>query len=191
MSVKKMVIVDNVLPNVLHEKLLQTVLDVRNFPWYFLPDVVDSRNNKSLLNGGLFHALWENETPYSKISDIGLSVLLLACEKTELNFQSIYRMQTNLLLPTKEKNILSPHVDFDSVQKNDYVLVYYVNESDGDTVIYDCLSPDKFNKSNKIIKQITPKPNSAVIFDARLYHSATCPMQAKSRIVINCCFKVF
>ena len=52
-------------------------------------------------------------------------------------------------------------------------MIYYINDSDGDTFL---------NKTET--KRITPKANSAVIFPSNLWHASSNPTKGK-RIVIN------
>jgi hypothetical protein len=51
--------------------------------------------------------------------------------------------------------------------------VYYVNDSDGDTIFKD--SKEK----------ITPKANRLIIFDGSLLHTGSSPKNSKTRILLN------
>ena len=55
------------------------------------------------------------------------------------------------------------------------VVLYYVNDSDGDTHLFNGVD---------IIKTVTPKKNRVVIFDGSIYHSSGSPTTNK-RCVIN------
>lgn len=67
----------------------------------------------------------------------------------------------------------SPHVDlpFDHL-----VVLYYVNDADGDTVF--------FNKKNEIIKSVSPKRGRVVAFDGSIYHGGGVPKNGP-RCAIN------
>jgi hypothetical protein len=73
-----------------------------------------------------------------------------------------------------EKNFNIPHKDLDTEH---YVFLYYVNDSDGDTIIFD--------DNNKIIDKIKPKKGRILLFDGNLLHSSSHPILSKKRIVIN------
>ena len=73
----------------------------------------------------------------------------------------------------KVKKIDDKHID--SLTDHD-VILYYLNDSDGDTYFY---------KNNKVIKQITPVFNKAVFFDGTTYHSSSKPVKSDRRIVLN------
>ena len=53
----------------------------------------------------------------------------------------------------------------------------YLNDSDGDTIIFD--------ENFKIKKRITPKKNRVVIFDGITYHTGCHPCKNDKRIVLN------
>jgi len=68
-----------------------------------------------------------------------------------------------------------PHIDRDDL--NHTVLLYYVNDSDGDTILFD-------NDLN-ILKKVTPKKNRVLIFNGKTLHAGSNPIQSKKRIGIN------
>jgi hypothetical protein len=64
-------------------------------------------------------------------------------------------------------------------------MVYYVNDSDGDTVIFKERWLGKADYSIKNIEtRITPKANRAVIFDGLRYHTGSVPTK-NNRVLIN------
>ena len=54
-------------------------------------------------------------------------------------------------------------------------LIYYVNDSDGDTVFFD---------GDKIVESVTPKKGRCVIFDGLIPHGAGIPSKGP-RCIIN------
>jgi len=58
-------------------------------------------------------------------------------------------------------------------------LLYYVNDSDGDTMFYGK------NKTDPLSMRVTPKRNRAVLFDGSLYHASSGCHKSQRRIVIN------
>ena len=59
-------------------------------------------------------------------------------------------------------------------------IIYFVNDSDGDTFIFD---GDPLSLTIK--QRITPKANSILIFDGDFYHASSNPIKSNRRIVIN------
>ena len=58
-------------------------------------------------------------------------------------------------------------------------MIYYVNNSDGDTVIYD----------NKKLVRVKPEAGKILMFDGSLYHASSRPTKNKLRKVVNINFK--
>ena len=68
-----------------------------------------------------------------------------------------------------------PHVDFDEPGLT--TALYYVNDSDGNTVFFD----DTYN----MVEEIKPQRGKVVIFDGLTYHASTCPTLTTNRITLN------
>ena len=82
-----------------------------------------------------------------------------------------WRIKANLLQPHPDAGEHHPwHID----STNSYTsMIYYINDSDGDTFL------------NKIETQrITPKANTAVIFPSNLWHASSNPTKGR-RMVLN------
>ena len=101
---------------------------------------------------------------------------------TSHDVERLLRVKANLLVRSAEPNPrpFTPHVD---VPKPHWAMIYYVNDSDGDTVIFDKMYPDPENAV--VLHSISPKKNRAIMFDGRHYHSGTVPAKHDARIVIN------
>ena len=74
----------------------------------------------------------------------------------------------------------SPHIDI--IGSIDYIVaLYYVCDSDGDTVIYN----ERITSEKYTVKQrVTPKQGRIVIFDGGLYHTAEQPLN-NTRCIVN------
>ena len=64
------------------------------------------------------------------------------------------------------------------------VALYYVCDSDGDTVIYN-EREELPNEKYTIKESVTPKQGRMVIFDGRLYHAAKQPINSNTRCIVN------
>jgi len=89
----------------------------------------------------------------------------------------LLRMKVNFLFPKTNKKINNFHKDSINI-KNYKSMVYYVNDSDGDTVVY----------NNKLYK-IKPKAGKIVYFNGDLFHASNNPIKFSSRIVVNINYK--
>ena len=88
--------------------------------------------------------------------------------RAKINFQTQY--QNN-----KKNNINSPHYDFQVTEH--YVILYYVNDSDGDTHLFD-------NEGN-LMESVNPQKGSFLIFDGNTLHAGSNPINSKKRLIIN------
>ncbi len=100
----------------------------------------------------------------------------------------VNRLKINLMLPGVKNNPNSynrPHVDHSySYAKT---LLYYVNDSDGDTFFFDQTYTGSNPGDLKVVDRITPKAGTAVIFDSYRYHASSTPT-ADKRSAINIIF---
>ena len=167
-------IVDDVLPQNKADELekLHTSPEV---PWFYNEDIAvggevnktPGFNHTSILNGKTVsrfyaHHHWCPEIILRKI-----------------NFREKHKLwnaRAFMLLPTpKTKEYAAKHVDMDIPH---LTILYYVNDSDGDTFF--------FGKdiNDGISRRITPKKNRAIIFDGLIYHAGSLPT-ANKRVILN------
>jgi hypothetical protein len=69
----------------------------------------------------------------------------------------------------------TPHIDngFDE----QVTAIYYVNDSDGDTFFFD--------DDGKVVKRITPKKGTLVMWKGKVFHAKSSPVKTTARVVIN------
>ena len=147
-------------------------------------DYIDRiKNNKHFFDSFQFtHIFYNMGEKNSSYFDKIVRIL----EDTKVNWESIERAKANLTTPlpnSKPGDITVPHQDVrpnDNYYKNKKFIsiIYYVHDTDGDTVFYD-------NECKKIIKKVSPKKGRAVIFDSLIFHSYKRPVKSDKRVVIN------
>ena len=81
-----------------------------------------------------------------------------------------------------------PHVDSKEPNDYTYTLVYYVNDSDGDTFVFNENYGDEFENVT-IAERQTPKEGCAFLFKSNTYHASSSPANTSSRVVINIIFE--
>lgn len=103
-------------------------------------------------------------------------------------------MRANLTLNNSGSTIEHhlPHIDS---WYPHWVAIYYVNDSDGDTYIFNEINDNydsgiedvKLIEKNKftIKKRITPKKGKVLLFEGKYYHTSSWPKKNKYRTVIN------
>ena len=129
------------------------------------------------------HAASFNTTKMSDIHDLGSDILHTFAKKHGIEIKETLRIKANILNKTNKKDhIHPPHTDMNIPHM---VLLYYVNDSDGNTIIFNekyCFEETPILTIDKVI---TPKAGSAILFDGLTYHSSSSPKNTKERIVLN------
>jgi hypothetical protein len=120
------------------------------------------------------HNLLGPQKPESHIDNKILGALNSLGVIPEFETHNLVRAQVNCVHKTQKSCISPPHRDFDDPG---CVYVYYINDSDGDTVIY--------GEDGEIEGKVTPKSGHMVRMDSKQYHSATTPTRTDRRFVIN------
>ena len=99
-----------------------------------------------------------------------------------VNYNIAERVKCNLNLNvTGYKKSSHQPIHQDQILKGYMSLIYYINDSDGDTIF--------FNKDLKETKRVKPKKNTAVLFDSNILHCGCNPIKSMRRAVINFIFK--
>jgi hypothetical protein len=111
--------------------------------------------------------------------------------KLNYKIQRVYNARVQLQLPLlteKDKVWGVPHID---AHRNDkyMVVVYYVNDVDGDTVIFkqkkgEVTPEDVISGKLDVLQTVPPKKGRVVIFDGDLYHAVGKP-KTDMRCIIN------
>lgn len=209
-----MQIIENIIPKSLQDEI-ETAIFSNNFPWGMFTETVDMYkqsaldscvfDSKSIDSPQLVHVMASGSMLYSGQANI-MSEYFFPLVQPLLFFmedrtghiyhskESIHRVKANCLLqdinfPLDSYN--PPHCDSTQVNaegKTFTTLLYYVNDSDGDTFIFnECMNPPDWKKPETLtIKQrVTPKKGTAILFDSNRLHASSPPRNTKRRSVIN------
>jgi hypothetical protein len=106
----------------------------------------------------------------------------------------IHKIKLNLQTQSSEQSIgkfSPPHVDLVGAPNNMWTIIYYVNDSDGDTVIFNERYNGKPIKNFTVNKKITPKKGKCVMFPTDYVHSGGFPFSSINRTVINFNVEIF
>ena len=159
-----------------------------NFDWYFISDVTDAYSSRQQKRSALVHTFFEEgET----INDDILNYLFLPMlkgvrERMKIKNMNVVQGRSFLQFPLslKDKTPDTPHIDLDQGIEH-IVALYYVCDSDGDTIIYNEREDQGLESKLYTIKEkVTPKQGRMVIFDGTLYHTAEQPKD-NIRCVVN------
>ena len=159
------------------------------FDWYFISDVTDAYAERQQKRCALTHEYagidW-GEDEDDELNNLFIPMLSEVCKKMDFDNLKIIQGRSFLQFPLhlKDKTPDTPHIDLDQ-GKEHIVALYYVCDSDGDTIIYNERRDQGLEaKSYTIKEKVTPKQGRMVIFDGTLYHTAEQP-QNNMRCVVN------
>ena len=157
--------------------------DDQEFPWYYIEDVTASGDDDSQHRPAMSHQYVEyhDETTgvvSSDFHDMFIPMLQRAAFKFRMPYVNALQGRSFLQFPTnKRMSVDLPHIDIYS--RKHLVCLYYVCDSDGDTIIYNEREKDRPDGIYTIKQKVTPKQGRVVIFDGGQYHTA---QQCKDRI---------
>ena len=166
------IVIDQLVPKSYQEELASVIGGVY-FPWYWAPkqngmpgDTAAAYDYQMVHN---FVAQGRSNSDY-----VGLisPILYFLEEKTGIVAKGIVRAKANLLTSAKLSDEELDHFyHIDDIDPNLISMLYYVEDSDGDTVIGDL--------------RVEPKAGRAVVFNSNTRHRPSHPSVHERRIVIN------
>ena len=188
----KIYVFDDIIDLDYQNKIKNELLGKEKFPWYYIEDVSssDSGNQK---RGGFTHGYVNEDGIESDYHYLFLDLIKKSCSKIELKEVNAILGRSFLQLPSniKKQDVDTPHTD---IPVDHFVMLYYVCDSDGDTIIYNekCSDLNEFNNNLNVVektrfsiqRKITPKQVRVVLFNGRLYHTAEQPNH-NVRCIVN------
>jgi hypothetical protein len=75
------------------------------------------------------------------------------------------------------------------VDENIKTAIYYVNNTDGDTYIFNEKVP-KQKDGVSVYETVTPKKGKMLVFNSNQFHASSSPINNNIRLVLNIVFKV-
>lgn len=159
---------------------IENFLISSDFPWHFQPKSVsytseygnDDRYREISFFSHVFHKNYKQQSSHAWLSEKALERF---SEVTGIQVGEIIRSQANLTHPINGLQLPTiPHID-DFVRDHN-VLIYYANDSEGETIIYE---------NGQIAARVPPKKNRFVIFDGSTYHSGMLPVNNATRLILN------
>lgn len=169
------------------EEKLTTV----NFPWYLSKESVKKENPNGFFDINtvdsdyFFHLfIADNKENSAWASMIEVFKEKIAAQNVDVSFALNVRANFTYHCNRYGDDQYRPaHRDY---AVPSVTCIYYVNDSDGDTLFFEC-PPDGWNGTSglKQTARISPKKGRMVIFDNSFIHSSVPPKKCDRRIVIN------
>ena len=196
---KEITVIDNFIDKEYQEEIKQILIGNKpflyeneefDFDWYFVTDVTDAfaSPNRQQKRCALTHEYagidWEDDDD-DEFNNLFIPMLSEVCKKMDFDNLKIIQGRSFLQFPLnlKDKTPDTPHIDLEDQEH--IVALYYVCDSDGDTIIYNERKDQGLEAKSYTIKQkVTPKQGRMVLFDGSLYHTAEQPLN-NVRCVVN------
>jgi len=190
-------VVDDFLP-IEYWKQINDILCSVNHTWYFQNNVTllpEHANSNSFGLGCFGFSAWivRLDRPYEIAKDHGSSciseMIMPLCFSIQqfVGGKGIIKARCDMTMYNPNNHMHPPHIDI--VNTEHIAAVYYVNESDGNTVLYNqrytgndySLFPEQLD----ILVEVEPKPNRLLVFDGSLIHTGHSPSKNNYRVIIN------
>ena len=160
-----------------------------DFPWYFIEDVTAAGDDDSQHRCALSHQYvsFEGSSPGEVDTDfheLFIPLLQRAAMKIGIGEINVLQGRSFLQFPLhlKDDTVDTPHIDLENWRH--FVVLYYVCDSDGDTIIYNEREYERPDGMYTIKQKVTPKQGRVVLFDGCLMHTAEQPIN-NIRCVVN------
>jgi hypothetical protein len=180
-------VIDDAIPKRYQTEIIEKLFRPA-FKWGYSPTIVNHKTGEGFAYG-FCNPLGNYSQGIVDSENFHFLLPLIYCisEKSGVDFESILAARSFLQVPSNyEEKYGHFHVDFTFPH---LVFLYYVNDSDGDTVIskkkYDYVTStlEEIDES-LILERVTPKQGRVVIFDGMYYHAGGIPKN-NPRCVIN------
>ena len=182
----EIIVIDDVIDPDYQEQIRSILLGEVNygdyeFPWYYTKDITKSDLPNSQKRPAFSHLYVKSYGQVvSEFHDIFLDLITVCCHRLEMTEVNVIQGNSFLQLPltTKRGKVDTPHID---TNEKNFVMLYYVCDSDGDTIIYN----EKVESEKYTVKEsVTPKQGRVVLFDGGLFHTAEQPV-SNTRCIVN------
>lgn len=172
------------IENLLNEEQLNALTnEVLNssFPWYWMNSAI-SKEFEILTKHEYFsfvHIVYDKGKIVSDIFPKVQNIIKNFENFSGTKIKSIHRIQINMLLKvdfSEYDERYSIHADIESDKH--ISLVYYLNDSDGNTKLFD-------SERKNVLFECEPKKGTCIFFNSSQWHSATPPKRNSRRVVLN------
>lgn len=177
----KIQVLDGLLNDSANEQILFHLDDSANFNWFFFPNVYFPIEPTSIYESGFRHLLCKKNKETSEYFFMIQPIILQIEQSLNKKLVQTINAHANLNLNLGKPFEGVPHIDGDldceTETSKRYTAIYYVEDSDGDTILYD-------NEIKEIFR-CSPKKNRCLVFESNVLHSGSLPTQHNLRRVIN------
>jgi len=169
-----------------HYGWLRSKLDSPTVGWFYAETTANYNDQLLPYHSSFSHLIFKKDRgAISDLFDVVMPVLTTALDQQQKNLKDLIRIRMGLITRVPHNVIHAPHKDDSEPHTTG---LYYLNDTDGDTVVYNETSASE----NYTVKEtLKPKANTWHQFDGAHYHSSSAPTQNEKRIVITYNFTTF
>ena len=150
---------------------IESILDSPNQEWFFNKNISQNKT-ASNLHYGFSYWIYKSDTGLTQSRVATFLQPMLYQIQYELEKDTLLRCRLDMTVCSGVEVTHDRHVDIPGVSNT--TTIYYVSDSDGDTVVYD-----------ETEHRVEPKKNRLLVFDGSLYHTGHSPLTHQNRILIN------
>jgi hypothetical protein len=201
MALDEIYVIDDVVSHRFQDVVENAMMDA---PWYFesksiafvkenVTDELGSAIDINKHHQGFAHGMKEKGEVISDLYNLVSPIAYEAFSKIGIYVSDIFNARSFLLPPyANPPEVNGYHIDVEGGYPH-IVCLYYVNDSDGDTILceqtYDDIEGKGISLADgqsmmTIADRVTPKKGRCVLFNGNRYHSST-PPSKDHRIILN------
>lgn len=198
---KNFTVIENVLPKPYWMEIRDKVMHP-DLPWYYDDEIsIDpaqgnpfTGNPEIIPSYGFSHPLFVEGHYRSPDWDSYKPILYFMAEKSNyskfIRGIDVFRAKINLqpqVNASTADNFNMPHIDpvFFEQKETNWVFLYYLLDSDGDTFIFNETAAAGCPSRLSIKERVTPKANTGILFRDDMFHASSNPVTSKRRLNIN------
>jgi len=181
---------DDIVDQELATKVYKTLLDPF-FPWYLsrtlytvpIEEMYDAKNKYDNLKEYIqfVHTFFDDNkgadtTANSAYTELSIDILQKFLNRFLIDKIELFRCKANFQTQHGSNDPSLHNTPHRDMQRVHIVMLYYVNDSDGDTILF---------KDDKEFARISPKQGRILLFKGSLLHSGAHPYKSDARLVIN------
>ena len=172
---------------------IKNVIMSDNQPWHFNGNISTKNQTKDKRSYGFHNHIVKERNILLEDSISYILSGLIHQAQDYCDRDNILRCRLDMVTRTStEKYQHEPHVDFTPYKPNLITTIFYIMDSDAETVIFNekqrALDGNKSDWSDlelTVKKKILPKENRIVFFNGHYIHTGYSPVNYERRVVIN------
>lgn len=180
-------VIDNFIPESYQNALIQEFEG--ELSWFYSNSAAgvcenfDTTDSNIIDSTQFVHGIVEDNKGISPTYPLIFPLIWFLEKEKHIKVKNVLRVKANLMTRDgREIKYQPPHVDV--YGPGFLTMIYYINDSDGDTIIFDKLH-DQGHCNLNITKRITPKKGRILLLPSNVFHSSSCPIRTKRRTVLN------